>query len=484
MKEGKFQHLVNDLRLGRLSRREFIKRAAALGLTVPMAALLDACAPAPTPTPAPGVTPSPTAVPTPTPVPPTPTPVPKVIDALIFSHYAECVRYAQGLFEEETGIKMNIEEVVAADHRDKLISTHRTGSSDWDILPQWASVVKEMAHNGWLMDLTDLITADFGPYIEDMIGGWRIFSPAKLVDRIYAFPTAAGGPCMMWNKALLEEAGLDPEKPLTWHNTPWSINEWVEYMKACTFEKDGVQYYGSLDNWGDQFDYVYTAYIQMFGGEILDLTQNPPWGEPVLNEEPGVEALQFMVDLLHKHKCVDPASMAANWCMDIMPPFFDGRIAFISSWLFIYAVANMPEESKIVGQVGVAPNPAAVTSATSDGTEYHAVSAYAPNGLENAWEFLRFLGSYPIQYDLVTKFKWEVLYDSLMTNPDVVKGKPQNWAATESFKYPHEMWFTPDYNAWVEIMRAEGHKALRLEKTPKEALDAAAEGIRALRATY
>lgn len=484
MKEGKFQNLVNDLRLGRLSRREFIKRAAALGLSVPMAALLNACAPAPTPTPAPGVTPSPTAVPTPTPVPPTPTPVPKVVDALVFSHYAEVVRHIEPFFEEEMGFEMNIEEVVAADHRDKIISTHRTGSSDWDILPFWATVMSEMAHNGWLMDLTDLITEEFGPYIGDIVGGWKAFGAAKYMDRLYAIPTGVGGPALMWNKAFLEEAGLDPEKPSTWYKTPWSINEWVEYMKACTFEKEGVQHYGFLENWGDQFNYVYTAYIQMFGGEILDLTQNPPWGEPVLNEEPGVEALQFMVDLLHKHKCVDPASLAANWCMDIMPPFFDGRIAFISSWLFIYTVANMPEESKIVGQVGAAPNPAAVTTATSDGTEFQAVSAYAPNGLENAWEWLRYCDSYRMQYEAATKFKWGTFYESLRNHPDILKARPEYAANTEAWKYPHEMWFTPDYNAWVDIMRAEGHKALRLEKTPKEALDAAAEGIRALRATY
>nr|HID12521.1 ABC transporter substrate-binding protein [Anaerolineae bacterium] len=66
--------LQEQLRQGKMTRREFLRYATLLGVSLATARALAACAPKPAPTP----TPAP-ATPTPTPVPPTPTPIPAVI---------------------------------------------------------------------------------------------------------------------------------------------------------------------------------------------------------------------------------------------------------------------------------------------------------------------------------------------------------------------------------------------------------------------
>lgn len=83
MDSEKIGTLTDAVRRGRISRRDFLKAAVGLGLSMPAAVgLLQGCAPAPaatpTPTIAPGVTPSP--IPT---APPTPTPVPTKTSAVI-----------------------------------------------------------------------------------------------------------------------------------------------------------------------------------------------------------------------------------------------------------------------------------------------------------------------------------------------------------------------------------------------------------------
>lgn len=85
-KEVGIEEILNELSQRGLSRREFLKAAAALGIsTSAISAFLASCAPAPTPAPPTPVPPTPVpATPTPvpataTPVPPTPVPAPKKV---------------------------------------------------------------------------------------------------------------------------------------------------------------------------------------------------------------------------------------------------------------------------------------------------------------------------------------------------------------------------------------------------------------------
>jgi multiple sugar transport system substrate-binding protein len=408
-------------------------------------------------------------------------PLPSTIRVAVFSHYEAVPKMMAPFFTKRTGIDVEFETVVAAEHRDKFISAHRAGTSAWDILPLWATSVQEMAHRGWLVDLTDLIESIFGP---DRGGIVDVWDAATYKGRIYAVPDKIGGPILQWNKELLKEAGLDPERPAEWWKIKGSIDEFTEYCKATTFVKDGVEYWGFADQWGFEVIWSFNMFTQMFGGVTMDLTKNQPWGEPVMNQKPAVDALTWMVKMLNEWKCIDPASPTYNWVFDFTPGYLNGTVAMIITWPFIIHVAQNPEQSKIVGKTGFAPNFAAETTASVDGSEWQAISKFAPNGADAAWMWLEHVTSFDMMRRQALDGVWAPIYKSLLTDPEVVEKMPEAPVIRIVYDNPHSMFFTPDFAAWTDIMRDEIHAALRLEKTPQQAMDDCVRRINELRATY
>jgi multiple sugar transport system substrate-binding protein len=472
--------LVADLHYGRISRRTFLKQALALGLSAPaIGAFLSACgptaAPVAEPTQAPAAqAPEPTAVPE--------VELPEEINVLLFSHDAEIQQAKGPSFEEKYPTKVVFENVVADDHRDKLIAAHRAGTSDWDTIPQWAVVVKEMASRDWLVDLTPYLEQTLLQDEDDLLGGRSLFNPANLNGKIYAVPDKVGAPILQWNTELLEKVGLDPERPKSWHQERNSIDEFVEYAKECTFEENGVQYWGYAQEW-ERAPGQFHALIQMYGGDSLDFGSDGLYGEPIMNSEEGVAALQWMVDLLHKHKCIDPASVTYHWVFDFTPGYLDGRTAFVSTWPFVTHVSQDPEQSKIVDKNAFAPNFAAETSASTEGPEFQAISAYAPHGPDAAWLWLEHMSSKEMMKLQGMESGWAPIYKSVLNDPEVTQYMYEGPVIAQSYEYPHRRYFTPDFNEWDEILKNHLHNALRQEATPKEALDATVEDIKAMRAS-
>lgn len=469
--------VMSDLRPQSISRREFIRRTFALGLSASgLLVVSSACRPTPTvpPTQEPPSAVDPTATPTPA--------LPQSLNILLFSHDA-AIQQAKGpAFQDKYGVTPVFETVVADDHRDKIISAHRAATSPWDTLPQWATVVQEMAERGWLVDLTEFAEATLLKNADDLVSGAELFQAATFKDRIYAIPDKVGGPILQWNTSILEKRGLDRDRPKIWHETKYSIDEFIEWAKECTFEEGGVQYWGFADQWGRQVAGTFQILIQMFGGDAFDLSVNQPFGEPTMNSEEGVTALQWMVDLLHKHKCIDPASLTYDWVFDFTPGYLGGRTAFIITWPFVTHVAQDPEQSAIVDANGYAPNFAAETSATSEGTEYQAISSFSPHGVDAAWKWLEHMSSYEMMRLQGLESGWAPIYKSLLHDPEITQAMFEGPVISKSLDYPRQGYFTPDSTQWDEILRSEIHDALRQTKKPKEALDRAVELIKAMRA--
>jgi len=407
---------------------------------------------------------------------------PKEVRVAVFSHYEDVPRKVMApYFEPRFGVPVVFETVVAAESRDKYIAAHRAGTSPYDSLELWATTVQEMADRGWLVDLTDWVNRMFGPDRGAIADVWEA---ATYKGRIYAVPDKIGCPILQWNKELLKEAGLDPERPYEWWKTKNSINEFVEYAKATTYEKGGVQYWGYVDQWGYEVVVQYSIFAQMFGGKLMDTTKNQPWGEPAMNQQPAVEALQWMVDLLHKHKCIDPASLTYNWVFDFLPGYLQGNVAMVITWPFVTHVSENPEQSKIVGKTGFAPNFAKETTASVDGTEFFGVSKFAPNGIEAGLLWLEHVTSFDMQRRQGLHGVWAPIYKSLLTDPDITKTMYEAPVIRTSYEYPHSNFWTPDWERWTDILRKEIHAALRLEKTPQQAMDDAARRIKEEREAY
>lgn len=375
------------------------------------------------------------------------------------------------IFEERYGIEVEVDLVTTPDLRTKIVSSLITRRSPWDVIFVTANLNAELAERGWLVNLTDKVMELWGPGKVGLLKG--SFEMCSYEGEEYAVPVNCGCPILIWNKQIMKDVGLDPEAPYEWHRMENGFDEFLAYAEAMTREVDGVQYYGYVDNWGgDQSFYFFNYQVQARGGDLFAED-----GTPQVNSEEALAALQTMIDMYNESKCIDPGSITYTWCFDSGAPFWDGTRGMIYTWPFMVGVSMDPEKSKIPeGMVGAAPTPAVVTSASSDGSEFLAIPAYADNvGL--GWKFIAFVASYEMQKLEATTTGWGPLYEDLLSDPDVVANQPWAPVILLAYQYPVNIYPSPHATERRRILADEVMKAILLKQSPEDALQAAQEAL-------
>ena len=386
---------------------------------------------------------------------------------LLLGSHMDYLQELAPVYKERYGVDPSIELVTSPDLSNTLTTSFLARESPWDVVFNTAQVSADMADNEWILDLTDRL-GDLESH-EILAGS---LEAVNFQDRQFAIPVTSGCPILVWNKEMFEMHDLNPNAPEDWHSTPNSWDEFVEFAKAMTKNVNGTQHYGLVDAWADdQVLLTYRALIQMHGGDVLDEDF-----QPVMNSDAGIEALQKMVDLLHTHKCIDPAVTTYTWVFDASPSFLNGTRGMFFTWPFMADVANDPEESKIAGNVGFAPNPAVDTSASADGSEFLAIPVYSEN-VEEAWRFIQLATSYEFQKQQGVNTGWLPIYSELLEDEEVVEANPVAPVVKKAYEYPTRGYYSPNYGRWTEILAHEIHEALNQKKSAKDALNDAAKEI-------
>lgn len=390
------------------------------------------------------------------------------LTVLIGSHM-DPVREIAKLYNEEYDVRPKLEQVTTPDLRSKVTTTFLSRRSPWDSVFVTAELAPELAEKEWLVQagkLLDRVRGE-GQIMERALGA------ATYEDTVYAVPWTIGCPILHWNKQMLSEADLDPEAPVDWHRTEDSWDTMVEFAKKTTDAERDI--YGYTDAWaGTHVLYTWGSLLQMHGGTFFD-----DEGQPAMDSEAGISATEKLVDLLHTHKVVDPAVTTYTWVFDASPSFLNGNRAFFISWPFIATLANTPEESKIAGKNGFAPNPAIQTSASVDGSEFFAVPTFAEND-DEAWRFIELVSSREGQR-IAAEGGWAPIYAELLEDEELLENFPVYAAVRQSYEYPVDGGWTPDRPMWTKILSDEISQALGQKKAPREAMQAAVQGINAER---
>lgn len=386
--------------------------------------------------------------------------------AVLIGSHMDPVREIAGMYEQKYDVKPKLEAVTTPDLRSKLTSAFVAQRSPWDSVFLTSEIVAEMAGREWLVEAGEMVERirEKGTLVEPTLGA------ATLNETVYAIPWTIGCPILHWNKRLLTDADLDPEAPGDWHRTQNSWDTMVDFAKQITDSDNNI--YGITDAWsGTHVLWTWGSLLQMHGGSFFDEDQ-----QPAMNSEAGIAATEKMVDLLHTHRVIDPAVTTYTWVFDASPGFLNGNRAFFISWPFVADVANVPEESKIVGENGFAPNPAVETSASVDGSEYFAVSIFAENE-DEAWRFIELVGSLEAQR-LVAEGGWAPIHTELLEDEEIVEQFPVYPTVRQAYEYPVDGGWTPDRPQWSQTLANEIGQALGQDKSPKEAMDDAVRNIR------
>jgi len=188
---------------------------------------------------------------------------------------------------------------------------------------------KSLIEQGQLADITDQVSAL--PYAEQF--NPNVLDAGQDADgRIFAIPTAAYGIGLHYNRALFEQAGLDPDQP------PTTWEEVREYAKAIADETGQAGYIQMSQ--GNTGGWQLTTLSYALGGRI----QEGSGGDTVSTiDNPGTRAA---LDYLRELRWTDN-SMGSNFLYDwgsINADFAAGLIGMYTSGSDVYTSLSQENE--------------------------------------------------------------------------------------------------------------------------------------------
>ena len=180
---------------------------------------------------------------------------------------------------------------------------------------------------------------------------------SKSEDKTWGVPFQRGTTVFFWNKDAFKEVGLDPEKgPQDWA-------EVVDFATKLTKRSSG----GNVERWGMQVPSSLTSYwllqgyVAQNGGKISE----PDGKKTYFNSPEVVEAMQYWVDLAHKHKVMKPGVI--EWATN-PKDFFEGRAAMITTTSG--NLTNVKNNAQFPFGVQILPKNKAYGAPTSGGNAY------------------------------------------------------------------------------------------------------------------
>lgn len=314
------------------------------------------------------------------------------------------------------------------------------------------------------------VVADISSKVKALSGLDGIFpgaiETAKYQDKYYGMPWLLDTKYLFYNTEMLQKAGIKPDQLATWDGVK---------AAAQTLKTKNIVQYPLTGSWQQAEAVIcdYAALLGAFGGRFLDDA-----GKPAFQTGGGVQALQFMVDLV-KSGLANPAARTSVED-DVVKTFTQGNAAMALNWTFMYGLANDPQQSKVVGKVGMAHTPAGPGGKAPgvNGASALAITSGSQHQ-DAAWEYVKYLTSQAVQDKFATSSLpiWKASYDE----PAVQKaGTPAVVAVAKT--QLQDMILRPqvaNYNSASQQLQVSIQKALLGQQTPQAALAEAANAFTA-----
>lgn len=293
-------------------------------------------------------------------------------------------------FEEQTGIKVNIETVPYSDQAAKILLNFSQKSSDYDVVFTDNTYGTGYFESGYIDDLSEHEAKG-----EDFVGFDEFYepylAPMQKDGATFGLPVYGESTWLMYRTDLFEQYGID--------GPPQTMEELEAAAKTISEgsggDVAGITLRGAP---GIQSVYPWAGFLRAFGGDFYD------GDELAVNSPESVEAAQFWADLLKNYG----PSGVGNFDWE------QNRIAFTqgNAAMTIDATANGPfnedaEASVIAGKVGYAPIPYAISNPPASGNTDNSLNVHAlylssfSQKKEAAYEFMAWATSEEVQTNAV-----------------------------------------------------------------------------------
>lgn len=325
--ERQVKQLVSDLAEGKLTRREFVRRAVMLGLALPAAQALAGLGHVPqafaqgshvfgsyTSKPFAGKT---------------------ISVALVGEPRSDAVKKMLPEFEAKTGIKTNIDILPYPTLQEKqgVALTQKTGA--YDVVHVDCVWVGQYAGQGWVVPATDYVTrsdsktlniTDFLPRVLAEQGSWE--------GVVYGLPFIQAVFGLHYRTDIFKTYNL--KVPQTWEE----LRETARFLTEKE-SKNGVYGLTIMGRRGVQLQCTWDNFLWSWGGDWYDKDYRP-----TINSPQAVESLEFMKSLLPS---AVPGVLSYDWDENAQA-FAQGKAAMNLQWQNAAPTFADPSKSKIVGK--------------------------------------------------------------------------------------------------------------------------------------
>ena len=290
-------------------------------------------------------------------------------------------------------INLTYENIEYNQMHDNLLAAFLAGSGAPDLVDieigKFARFAKDEA-NVHLLDLTDVVA----PYLPDLVA--TRMAPYQAFGKQLGIDYHLGAYLMYYNKALLDQAGVDPDAIKTWDDFVAAGHKYQEAMpgKAWTTVETNEAF--------EPYGLMYTK-----GGHVYDEA-----GQLVLTSPENTEALQFYSDLKNVEGIAIPTPGGNVHAPEFYSAYPNGDIAafWMPQWYMTRFPDNMPA---LCGSMIVRPMPlweeGGYTTTMGGGTGTAVTDQTAPEKQDLAKEFLAFAK--------LTKEAQKALYTDLGFDP-------------------------------------------------------------------
>ncbi len=286
----------------------------------------------------------------------------------------------------------------------------------------------------------------------------------KYNGKYYGVPWILDTKYFYYNKDMLSQVGFDAP-PTTWDDVA---------AAAKAIKDKGIVEFPLVWSWAQAEAVIcdYTQLLGAFGGQFLDSS-----GMPAFNTGGGLAALEYMRKTLDDG-ISNPAS-TESLETDVVKYVQQGQAAMALNWTFMFALANDASQSNVAGKVGIGPTPSAPGGPSAAPSVNGSMALSIASGSkhpEEAWKYIVSITSQKTQ-DQFAKLSlpiWMSSYDE----PAVVNTLPEVVAVAKTqlnnmILRPQ----IPSYNEASAALQLEIQNALTGAKTPKQALDDAAQTV-------
>jgi len=433
--------IITKIRNGRITRRTFLERAIAVGLTSTAAvSLLEACG---------GTSNSSTGG-----------------GQTVNINYIE--RDTNGVYKslvddfnkQNNGVHVNYNSNAPADTGQLLTiltTMLRARSTAYDVFPMDIIWPPEFGANGWTVPLQDKWPAsDRANYLPGPLAG------CTYNGKLWAAPTRTDAGLIYYRTDIIKTP------PSTWAEMTSMAKANAPSKAKVGYVWQGAQYEGLVCD--------FTEVLYGYGGSVLD--PNDP-KKVTVNSPEGVAALTLMTSWVGG---ISPSAVTTYKEEDSRSSWQNGDSVFMRNWPYAYSLGNDPSSSKIAGKFEVHNmlyGGSNTTGHSSLGGWQYGINAFSKNP-DAAWKFVQHQLAEPAQKTIAIKLSLTATLKSLYTDADVLKANPFFAKLKPVFDTAQPRPVTPFYPDVSNAIQVRVHNALTGQASPSAALSALQTDLQAI----